>query len=125
MYKSLCQIECGGTFLTIEPTAVQPPFTYGVHLFQKSVSTPEVYLPPTLPPSLYQVAQISAQLENEMNTANEASDLMENEQMEKRELEEKLNEATVSGSNCEGDDIIYVIESKKLFCIYSTFQFIS
>ena len=39
---------------------------------------------------------MSAQLGNVMNSANEASDLMENEQLEKRELEEKLNETTVS-----------------------------
>ena len=42
------------------------------------------------------VTQLTAQLEDVVSSANEASDLMENEQMEKRELEEKLNEASVS-----------------------------
>jgi hypothetical protein len=42
------------------------------------------------------VTQLSAQLEDVVSSANEASDLMENEQMEKRELEEKLNETNVS-----------------------------
>lgn len=44
----------------------------------------------------FQVTQLTAQLEDVVSSANEASDLMENEQMEKRELEEKLNETNVS-----------------------------
>ena len=44
------------------------------------------------------MTQLTAQLEDVVSSANEASDLMENEQMEKRELEEKLNEANVSTS---------------------------
>lgn len=43
-----------------------------------------------------QVTQLTAQLQDVVSSANEASDLMENEQMEKRELEEKLNESNVS-----------------------------
>ena len=42
------------------------------------------------------MTQLTAQLDDVVSSANEASDLMENEQMEKRELEEKLNEANVS-----------------------------
>ena len=42
------------------------------------------------------MTQLTAQLEDVVSSANEASDLMENEQMEKRELEEKLNETNVS-----------------------------
>ena len=41
------------------------------------------------------MTQLTAQLEDVVSSANEASDLMENEQMEKRELEEKLNETNV------------------------------
>ena len=44
------------------------------------------------------MTQLTAQLEDVVSSANEASDLMENEQMEKRELEEKLNEANVRNS---------------------------
>lgn len=44
------------------------------------------------------MTQLTAQLDVVVSSANEASDLMENEQMEKREIEEKLNEANVSAS---------------------------
>lgn len=49
---------------------------------------------------LFQVTQLTAQLEDVVSSANEASDLMENEQMEKRELEEKLNETNVGNYVC-------------------------
>ena len=44
-----------------------------------------------------QVTQLTARLEEIQSSANEASDMMEEEQAEKRELEEKLTETVVSG----------------------------
>lgn len=43
-----------------------------------------------------QVGQLTTQLDDIQSSANEASDLMEGEQLEKRELEEKLSETMVS-----------------------------
>ena len=57
---------------------------------------------------LFQVTQLTAQLEDVVSSANEASDLMENEQMEKRELEEKLNEANVRDSTIFPDQKLKV-----------------
>lgn len=54
------------------------------------------------------MAQLTGRLEDVISSANEASDLMENEQMEKRELEEKLNEAIVSCNQ------VYMI----IMCLY-------
>ena len=42
------------------------------------------------------MAQLTAQLDEIQTSAHEASEMMEGEQMEKRELEEKLAETTVS-----------------------------
>ena len=43
-----------------------------------------------------QVTQLTAQLEDIQSSANEASEMMEGEQVERRELEERLAETTVS-----------------------------
>ncbi len=44
-----------------------------------------------------QVTKMSAQLEDIESSANEATDLIESEQLEKREMEDQLAEAMVSG----------------------------
>lgn len=44
------------------------------------------------------MTQLTAQFENIQHSANEASEMMEGEQLEKRELEEKLAETMVSVS---------------------------
>ena len=41
------------------------------------------------------MTHLTAELENIQNSAHEASEMMEGEQMEKRELEEKLAETKV------------------------------
>ena len=63
---------------------------------------------------LFQVTQLTAQLEDVVSSANEASDLMENEQMEKRELEEKLNEANVRNSTIFPDQKLKMLYTSSL-----------